>query len=140
MIVRAIDGNHDWLFGKGKNNYLSGVSAVAQSINTRLYSFLGDCFFDVAGGIDWFNLLGSKNQIALNLAVSSVILNTDGVTGILQLTIALNAQRNLRITYTVSIASSTSAISTASGIVDLLTTEDGDIITTEDGDPLGVES
>lgn len=99
MIVRAIDGNGDFLFGKGKNDYLSGNAAVAQNIRTRLSSFLGDCFFDTGAGIDWFNLLGSKNQIALDLAISAVILNTENVTGILKVSSKLDATRRLTVTF-----------------------------------------
>lgn len=85
MIVRAIDNVGDWLFGKGRNDYRQNQAAIAQNIQTRLNSFLGDCFFDTGAGIDWFNLLGGKDQTALNLAINAVILNTEGVTGMLQL-------------------------------------------------------
>ena len=101
MRVRALDGTHDWTFGKGRNNYLRDNAAVAQNIDTRLNSFLGDCLFDSGAGIDWFNLLGNKNRLALNLAVSAVILNTAYVSGILQLSINLDSARNLTITYRV---------------------------------------
>ncbi len=101
MRVRAIDQNHDWLFGKGQNDYRRNLSAVVQNINTRLSSFLGDCFFDNAAGIDWFNLLGGKDQLALNLAISAVILNTENVTGIFQLSLTLNVRRNFEIRYVV---------------------------------------
>lgn len=101
MRVRALNSNHDWLFGKGQNDYLYGNAAIAQNINTRLSSFLGNCFFDIASGIDWYNLLGSKDQTALNLSISSTILNTEMVTGILQLTIGLNANRNFTVSYKV---------------------------------------
>lgn len=101
MIVRAIDGTGDWEYGKGKNDYKSANDAVTQNIGTRLYSFLGDCFFDTAAGIDWFNFLGSKNEVGLNLAVSATILNTENVTGILQLSINLSANRNVTIRYKV---------------------------------------
>ena len=90
MIMRALDSNGDWTYGKGKNNYNSGNAAVAENIQTRLASVLGDCFFDTGAGIDWFNLLGGKDQTALNLAVAAVILNTPNVTGILQLAVILN--------------------------------------------------
>lgn len=101
-IVRALNQNNDWLFGKSLNYYLSGNDAIKQNIKTRLLSFLGDCFFDITAGIDWFNLLsGSKNELVLNLNVSSIILNTTGVTGILQLNISLNAQRGSSISYKV---------------------------------------
>lgn len=107
MIVRAIDGQGDWLFGKGKNDYKSGNNAISQNIQTRLLSFLGDCFFDLNAGIDWWNRLGAKDKTALNLDVSSVILNTAGVTGLLQLSITLDAQRVLTITYRVQTIYST---------------------------------
>lgn len=102
MIVRGLDSTGDWLFGKGKNDYLSGNAAVAQDIQTRVQCFLGDCFFDVSSGIDWWNLLQRSSQIALNLAISSTILNTENVTGINQLYITLNADsRSVSIGYDV---------------------------------------
>jgi hypothetical protein len=117
MIMRKLDENGDFTFGAGKNNFLTGVLAIEQSIETRLLSFLGDCFFDVAAGIDWFNLLGSKNQTALNLSVSTIILNTPGVTGILQLSIVLDTNRNLTITYNASTIYSNLASSVAVALI-----------------------
>lgn len=107
MIVRAIDSNHDWTFGAGKSNYLANNAAIAQNINTRLSSFLGNCFFDVGAGIDWFNLLGAKDQTALNLAISSTILNTTFVTGIKQILIGLNVKRQFTVEYVVQTVYST---------------------------------
>lgn len=110
--VRAIDVNGDWTFGKGQNDYLKDNAAVVQSIGTRLKSFLGDCFFDSGAGIDWFNLLGGKDELSLRLSVSSVILNTKDVTGILQLSVNLDAKsRRLTVTYQVQ-----TTFSRASGI------------------------
>lgn len=110
-IVRKIDDDNDWTFGKGKNDYIKNNNEVAQNIKTRLGMFLGDCFFDQAAGIDWFNTLGSKDQIPLNLFINAVILNTPNVTGILQLLIRLDVNRNLTVRYrvqtTYSVASGT---------------------------------
>lgn len=90
MIVRGLDSDGDWTFGKSLNNYISKNAAIIQNIRTRLLSFLGDCIFDITAGIDWFTLLGgSKSQIVMQINISSVILNTQFVTGILQLTINL---------------------------------------------------
>ena len=101
-MIRTLDVNGDWTYGAGINNYSSGNAEVAENIQTRLLCFLGDCFFDTGAGIDWFNLLGSKNQFALQLAVAAVILNTANVTGGLQLSISYNEQtRNLAIVYKV---------------------------------------
>lgn len=102
MIVRALDGNGDWTFGKGKNNYLREVSAIRQSIQTRLKSFLGDCFFALNQGIDWFNLLGSKNILELRLAVAATLLNTEDVVRINNLNVIISSTtRNIFIQYEV---------------------------------------
>ena len=111
MIVRALDANGDWTFGYGDNNYLESIAAVDQCIKTRLNSFVGNCFFDLNAGVDWFNLLGSKNQIGLELAISAVITNTPNVTAILELSAVLNhTTRALTITYSVTTAFSASAL------------------------------
>jgi hypothetical protein len=119
MIVRALSSIGDWTYGAGKNNYLSANAAVAQAIATRLQSFLGDCFFATDAGIDWFTFLGgSKNQLALHLAISAVILNTQTngmsvVTGITTLSVILNDMtRNFVITY-----SATTVFGNVEGVV-----------------------
>lgn len=109
MRVRALTQDHDWMFGKGQNDYLRGNAAIAQNINTRLSSFLGNCFFDLGAGIDWFNLLGAKDQTALNLSISTVILNTAEVTGILQLSVGLNGAREFSVQYKVQTVYSTTS-------------------------------
>src|SRR3954470_19732138 len=102
MIVRSLDANGDWTFGKGKNNYLSANAAIVQIISTRLNSYLGDCFFALDAGLDWFNLLGSKNQLALELAVRAIILNTPEVVAIVDVSINLdNNTRRISMRYTV---------------------------------------
>lgn len=102
MIVRRITNENDWTFGKGKNNYLTDSSAVAQNVKTRLQSFLGDCFFSLQSGIDWFNLLGSKEQVKLRLAISTTILNTDNVTKLNELTVDVSEDRKISISYSIS--------------------------------------
>lgn len=134
MSVRAIDPSGDWTFGKGRNDYLRENDEVAQNLTTRLRSFLGDCFFAIDEGLDWFNLLGSKNQQLLEVAVRTVILNTTYVTGIRQLSITLDAQRSLELVYIVT----TVFTGTVRGVGRYLLTEDGFILVTEDGDPLHV--
>ena len=110
MIVRALDDSGDWLFGKGRNDYLRNNAAITQNIKTRLLSFQGDCFFDTGAGLDWFTYLGgSKNQTLVNLSISSVILNTpdittqgvtrQGVLGLLQLSINLSNTRAFSVSY-----------------------------------------
>lgn len=135
MIVRALDSSGDWEYGKGRNDYKKDKKAVEQNIATRLNSFLGDCFFDTAAGIDWFNQLGAKDQLALNLAISATILNTTYVTGLTQLSTNLDAARNFSVSYQVS-TSFGIVVSTVTLEIERLITEDGDVLTTEDGDSI----
>lgn len=102
MRVRAIDSDGDWQFGKGRNDYKQNTQAIVQIIGTRLNSYLGDCFFATGDGIDWFNLLGGKETLALELALAATILNTEGVTGLLQLSVTLDSSRRVFVTYEVN--------------------------------------
>jgi hypothetical protein len=139
MIVRALDAEHDWTYGKGKNNYLSRQDAIAQDIETRLYEFLGDCFFNIAAGIDWFGRLGGKDRTALELDIAATIINTAGVTALVQLSTALNpTTRLLSVSYEVNTVYTgvTSFGTTIAASANFILTQDGLIITTEDGSPL----
>ena len=84
MRVRAIDDNRDWEFGKGRQSYKIDEECVIQMIKTRVLSFLGDCFFAVDEGIDWFGLLdkGFQNENRLEKSIKQTILDTEGVVGI----------------------------------------------------------
>lgn len=131
MKVRAIDTSGDWEYGKGANDYKRDRKAVAQNIQTRLSSFLGNCFFDASAGIDWFGFLGGKDTLALQLAVSATILNTTGVLGILSLSVTLDVERRFTLFYKVSTVFG--PVEAVIPMANLLTTEDGDALTTEDG-------
>lgn len=135
MIVRGLDANGDWLFGKGKNDYNANNKAIEQSIKTRLQSFLGDCFFALDAGLDWFNLLGSKNQLALELAVRSVILNTPNVSAIIDVSINLDHNtRRILMQYTVeTVFTNNNTVAPIQSTASLILTEGGDVLVTEGG-------
>lgn len=83
MIFRNLDADHDWTFGQGKANYISDDAAIGLNIETRILSWLNDCFFDMAAGVDWLNRLGSKNQrTMLENDLKRIILQSFGVTAI----------------------------------------------------------
>lgn len=103
MIFRNLDENHDWTWGSGKANYVSGNAAIGLNIETRILSWVGDCFFDMGCGIDWTNLLGSLGQEnMLNLNLRRLILQSYGVTGINSFFVTLNAQRLFKAEYDIS--------------------------------------
>lgn len=102
MIFRDLDQNHDWTFGKGKQNLAAQNKAIGLNIKTRILSWVGDCFFDQPAGIDWINRLGSKNQRALlELDLRRIILQSEDVTGINSFDTVLNG-RNFSARYSVS--------------------------------------
>lgn len=139
MIVRELDVDHDWTFGKGRNNYLRAQNAISQDIETRLLSFLGDCFFDVAAGINWFGLLGGKDRLALELAIAATIINTSGVTALVTLSTELDpATRLLSVSYLVNTIYTgfSNVTDSVASTVNFILTQDGIIITTEDGNPI----
>lgn len=82
MKIRALDGNGDWTFGKGRNNYFLDKDALSQLVVCRIKEIVNDCFWNTTAGVDWFNLLGSKNPTALLLAINAVILSTPGIIAI----------------------------------------------------------
>ncbi len=132
MRVRALDADKDWTYGQSQNNYRTQLAAVIQNVDTRLSSFLGNCFYDLGAGIDWFLFLGGKDQLSLQLAISAVILNTQFITGITSVEFSLNrVTRKFSITY-----KATSSFGPVTGGFILpthyITTEDGSPITTED--------
>lgn len=102
MIIRALDGDHDWLFGKGKQSYLYQNNAIAENIQTRLLEFLNDCFFNLQAGIDWIRLLSQKNtRNEIVLSVRSVILKSEGVVQVVSLDANVLTNRELTLSFTI---------------------------------------
>lgn len=99
MSIRNLDNNHDWTFGLSKSNYVTENQEIALNLKTRILSFLGDCFFAVNEGIDWFNLLDYRYQGRLENAVQEVIIQTPGVTGINSVDVLTDSNRQIRIPY-----------------------------------------
>lgn len=99
MSFRNLTKEHDWTFGAGKNNYVNENQEIALDLETRVLSFLGNCFFAVNEGIDWFNLLDYGYQERLENAVQETIKNTPGVTGINSVDAITGTNRQIIITY-----------------------------------------
>lgn len=117
MRFRQLDSEGDWTFGAGQNNYAQENDAVSLNVRTRIMSWVGDCFFDLAAGIDWINRLGSKNQRELlELDLRTIILQTEGVTGINSLSTNLDG-RNFKATYDIQTIYSQSYIDTIERVI-----------------------
>lgn len=102
MIFRNLDSDNDWNFGASKANFARDKLAIGLNIKTRINSWVGDCFFDLPAGIDWWNRLGSKDQRQLlELDLRRIILQSEGVTSIESFDTTLQG-RIFSATYTVN--------------------------------------
>lgn len=102
MAIRALTKNHDWQWGQNKNSYVQEEKEIAENLETRILSFLGDCFWATDEGIDWWNLLDYNQQGKLEYAVQEVISNTPGVTAINSVDAVMGAHRKLTIHYSIN--------------------------------------
>lgn len=100
-MFRALDNNGDWQFGKGKQSYVTGEDEIALDVKTRILCFFRDCFFDADSGIDWWNLLGTNKKDEIIEAVRSVIVATNGIRKINNISAQI-IDRNLQLNYSVA--------------------------------------
>lgn len=78
-MIRAVDSDNDWLFGKGKQDYLRDEEELVQDLDTRLQEWVGDCFFQLNAGVDYRNYLDRGTKFLLDSDIKKVILTTNGV-------------------------------------------------------------
>lgn len=95
MIIRKIDGDNDWEFGLGLSDYAKDEEAVAENIQTRVLSWVNDCFFALNEGVDWKARLDVGQQSALLEEVKNVILQSFGVVTIIDVEAILNKTTRL---------------------------------------------
>lgn len=102
--IRKLDDNWDWTFGKGLQNYGDNKISTMQNIKSRLLSVKYDCYFDLASGIDWFNILAQRGKYARDVVEINIrlcILQSLYVTAITDLSITYNTDRSISAQYTV---------------------------------------
>jgi len=112
MIFRAIDpGTGDWEFGNGLGSYLTDEDAIQANIATAIRTFYNDAFWNATFGIDWINLLGTKNtQATIKIQLTRLLANCYGVTKVNSVSTNLNSSRNLSLTYNINTIYSISVI------------------------------
>jgi len=110
MIFRAVDSNGDWTFGQGLSNYLTNEQAINANIATAIKSFYNDAFWNTTFGIDWINLLGTKNtQATIQLQTTNLLANAYGVVKVNSVSTNLTG-RFLTLTYNINTIYSTAVI------------------------------
>lgn len=80
MRVRRLDKHHDWTFGQGMENYANQSEAIAQNVQTRLWSFTHDWFLDLEHGLPWLEQMGRGVNLAeWEIKIKRHVLETEGV-------------------------------------------------------------
>lgn len=100
MIIRKITAENDWTFGHGLSNYATDEAAINENIQTRLLSWLNDCFFALQEGVDWRSRLDARQEQPLLDELKANILQSFGVVGINSVqSIFDSTTRSIRIVY-----------------------------------------
>lgn len=102
MIIRALDSDGDWTYGKGRGSYLIEVEAIAQEVKTKILEWKGDCYFNITAGVDWINRIGQKSLAYLESDIRNVIIKSRGVTKVENIDIDFDSTtRNVSIRYSI---------------------------------------
>lgn len=105
MIFRNLDSDGDWSFGSGVQSYAYGERAIQLNIQTALFTFLNEIFWQLDFGVDWWNLCGGKNPAAqanIILQTRKTIINCEGVVRINSVDVTTDSRsRNLRLSYNI---------------------------------------
>jgi hypothetical protein len=92
MRYRSEDASGDYTFGLNGTNFLiDSPETVAQAVKTRLGLIQGEWFLDQTAGTPYnTEILGAHTQATRDLALQTIILDTQGVTEILEYASYLN--------------------------------------------------
>ena len=105
MKFRALDSSGDWQCGAGLQSYFNEEQAVSTDIKTALKVFLGECFFALDFGVDWWNLIGARAGAEQNIILQcrQMIASREGVTKINRVDAVLNRNtRRLSVSYNIN--------------------------------------
>jgi hypothetical protein len=120
MIIRKVDDNNDWHFGKGLNDYAFDEAAIQQNVRSRILSWFGDCFFALQDGVDWKARLDKGQKDALRADLKAALLQSFGVVAVNEIDVEFTGDtRILVVKYdiqTIFSASFQSIIQQAAGV------------------------
>ena len=81
--VRKLDSVGDYSIGQGEANFwINAAQGVGQNIQTRLGLWEGEWFLDKTVGMPWQDVLGYSTVSLRDIAIKTVILQTDGVSAL----------------------------------------------------------
>ena len=102
MIFRSLDKNLDWNFGASKSSYAKFNKAIVLNIETKLKTFLTECFFNPSAGLPWFDLMTNKNKDVVVLYIKGAIIKIYGVLQVKEIEYSVDSKRKTTIIYTIN--------------------------------------
>jgi hypothetical protein len=115
MKYRRLDENGDYVFGKGDLNFYTDVpEAPAQAVLTRLKLIQGEWFIDTSAGTPYQSqILGMGRLATYNFAIQQRIVNTLGVTELVDYASSFNAAtRKVMVVASIETAYGTATVTT----------------------------
>lgn len=107
MSFRNLDEADDWTWGQSLGNYVYDDMEILLNAKTRILSFLGDCFFAPAEGIDWWHLFNYNKQDELENAVMATIAQTPGVETVNNVESYMTGNRKINLAYSITTVNGT---------------------------------
>lgn len=97
-MIRNLDNNWDWCFGHSLQDYTQEEKEIELDILTSIKSWRNNCFFDLEYGIDWYNILGSRNKSdQLKNELIRLLININGVARINKINYNITPERKINI-------------------------------------------
>ena len=104
MRYRGLDADGDYSFGgKGNPFLVNSPETVGQAVATRLKLMLGEWFPDPTVGVDYLGkVLGSGTQGTYDQEIQRAILDTTGVTELIDYLSYMDTKRGLHVSCTIN--------------------------------------
>jgi hypothetical protein len=101
MTVRRLTADYDFALGHGLGDYAVEAESVAQRVETRLRTFLGEWFLDTGAGVPWLQGIEGGKPVDLPFSeaqIKAAIIETDGVLELSSFSLAFDpASRRLSV-------------------------------------------
>jgi hypothetical protein len=100
MIGRALNYDNDIILEKGNFKLVKEGAEVVQHVRTRLLTYVGEWFLDIASGTPWFEQVFVKpaNLANVESIIKTRILQTEGVLLLNEFSMSFESSETRRLT------------------------------------------
>ena len=105
MRYRRLDSNGDYTFGQNNQNFVVDAESVKQAIYTKLNLLYGEWWENIEDGLPFFEQIAGKfgtseNLNSADLVIRERIINTEGVSQIIEYQGTFDSQNRTYSVYT----------------------------------------